>query len=236
MTDNNSAPNFSDEMLLAYLDEEVEPETAAQIEASPADRQRAQELYQLQNSLTSRMYRFNCPDPEALGEFHMGMLANSQVRSVERHLEDCPHCARELAELAEFLHEEAEPVVSPLEGLRVLVARLVSGFSGGPGLPAPAFALRGEGETTRVYDAGEAQLVLDVQEDNNYPGNKVLVGLITGMDAAGFQVEVRRGKEQVALATIDELGNFLIENLTPGGYSLTVQAQEVAIYIPAMQI
>lgn len=234
MTDNNSAPQFSDETLLAYLDQEIDTETAAQIEASPADRRRAQELYQLQNSLTARMYRFNCPEPEVLGEYHLGMLAARQEWSVARHLEDCPHCTRELAELAEFLQEEAGPVASPLEGLRVLVARLISGMSG-PGMPAPAFALRGE-DSTRVYDAGEAQLVLDVQDDNTHPGSKVLVGLITGMDAEGFQVEIRRGGEQVALATIDELGNFLIEDLSPGGYALTVQGQEVAIHIPALQI
>ena len=236
MTDNNSAPWFSDDTLLAYLDQEVDPETAAQIEASPADRDRARELYQLQSSLTARMYRFNCPGPEELGEYQLGMLARQRARSIAGHLEICPHCARELAGLVDFLGREPEVVYSPLEGARVLVARLVSGLSGGPGMPAPAFALRGEPETTRVFDAGEAQLVLDVQDDNNHAGRKVLVGLITGMEAEGFLVEIRREGEQVAAATIDELGNFLIENLSPGGYSLTVQSQEVAIHIPALQI
>ena len=105
MTGNASEPIFKDEQLLAYLDGEADPDVAAQIEASAADKRRAGELAGLQSRLISRLYRATCPDSEILGEFHLGLLPDQQARAIEAHLRDCSPCVHELVQLRDFLDE-----------------------------------------------------------------------------------------------------------------------------------
>ncbi len=90
-----------------------------------------------------------------------------------------------------------------------------AGTAGGP-LPALAFGLRGDESGVHFYQAGEAQITLEVQDDPNAPGRKILVGLILVGEAAGLQAHLWRQDQAIASAEVDELGNFTLSGLEPG--------------------
>ena len=57
----------------------------------------------LQSDLLQALYRHHCPTSQRLSDFHLGILADLETQMVQLHLTQCPHCAFELEELAQFL-------------------------------------------------------------------------------------------------------------------------------------
>jgi hypothetical protein len=235
-------PELDNATLLAYLDGEAEPEVAVHLEECPHCRARAQRLAGVQGRLTAALYRVTCPSPMELGEYHLGVLGREQAAAVEQHLAECPHCSREVAQLKDYLGELAADVgFRPLERLKVLVAELVGG---GEGIDrprrtalAPAYAgIRGEEEGPRMYQAGEVQIVLEIQQDTEQPDRRTVLGLATGLEANGWEVQVWRGEERIADVPVDELGNFVLRNLAPGSYELNITGPEVTIQIQDLDL
>ncbi len=63
--------------------------------------------------LLSKLYRWDCPPNQVLGEYQMGMLGAEQALVVKNHLRICALCAAEVATVTEFLANDpllAEPV------------------------------------------------------------------------------------------------------------------------------
>jgi hypothetical protein len=144
-----------------------------------------------------------------------------------------------MAELAPTL--ELSPLERVKEQVRVLVARLVSGGPGGGPLKLPALApayagVRGEGEGPTVYQADDIQVAIEVQEDAERPGRKVILGLIIGTQAGGVKVHLWQADERVAEVPADELGNFIIPDLAPGSYELILSGPEVEIHIQELHV
>ncbi len=238
MNANDPQPKFNDEKLLAYLDGEVESEIARQIEGSSADLRRARELANLQNKLAARLYRVDCPDSIELGEYHMGLLDRSRSRVVQQHVRECLHCARELDQISQFLAvEQPEPAGGPLEHVRVLVGRLISHLDEATRPPslAPALAVRGGDKEALVFEAGEVQITLDLRESEK-AGQKSLLGLVTGLAAQGFSVELLSNGKQVASGEVDELGNFVLPGFPPGEYLLLIRGPDLEIHLPNLNL
>lgn len=240
MNDNTYASEIGDAELLAYLDGEVEPDLATRIEASEAYLSRAKELARLNQRITANLYRRVCPDTIELGEYHLGMLASKQALAIEAHLTECPHCSRELAQLSAYLVEEKpEPSTDFAEKAKVLVGRLVSDISGGtPGelTTAPALVVRGEESETLVYEADGVQISVGVLEDSEQPGAKVILGLVTGIAAEGFEVRVILEGEPTASTQVDDLGNFEVSGLTTAEYEIIIAGNGVEVHIPAIRV
>jgi hypothetical protein len=241
MNNDVNASGIGDAELLAYLDGEADSDVAAQIEGSEIYLKRAQELAKLTNRLTAQLYRLACPDSLELGEYHLGMLTREQTLVIETHLAECPHCSRELAQLSEFMVEEQpEPGPGLPEKVKVLVARLISDIAGeiSPGemAPVPVFAVRGEEGETRVYEADGIQISIDVLDDGEHPGMKVLLGLITGISAEGFEVQLLSNREQVASTEVDDLGNFELPGPPAAEYEILIKGTGVEVHIPAIRV
>jgi hypothetical protein len=192
----------------------------------------------IERKLTAALYRLDCPDTAELGEYHFNFLASARQSEISRHLQDCPHCASELAQLRHFLADVApdlrQGVYNPL---KVFVARLISqatGAGGGMGGVQPAFALRGDDRPPRVYEAGDAQIVLEVQDEPSV--YKTLLGLVLGVDPAGLTAHLWRGEDAVSSAELDEMGNFILANIEPGSYEIVVRGSELEIHIPSMDV
>jgi hypothetical protein len=181
-----------------------------------------------------------------LGEYHVGVLPRAQAAAVARHLAECPHCTREVAQLKDYLAELAtamEP--SPLERIkeraRVLVAHLVNGgleagLLGQPAL-APAYAgVRGEEKEPTLYQADDIQVAIEIQEDAEQPDRKVLLGLVIGTEPSGVEAYLWQADQRVAVVSVDELGNFVIPNLAPGSYELILSGPEIEIHIQDLQV
>jgi hypothetical protein len=177
-----------------------------------------------------------------LGEYHLDLLPRDRAAAVAQHLVDCPHCRGEVAQLANYLAELAPDLeFTPLERARVWVARLVDTARemGQPGIPAlaPAYAgVRGAEEGPRLYQAGEAQIAIETQEDPEQPDRRVLLGLITGMETPGWQAHLWQAAECIAQAPVDELGNFVLPNLAPGAYELILVGPEAEIHFQELEI
>lgn len=237
-----SPPELDDGMLLTYLDGEAAQEVATHLEQCPHCRERAHRLGRLQERMRVEMYRIACPTPLELGEYHLGVLADAQAMMVARHLDDCPHCSREVSQLKTYLGDlSGDLEFSPAERIRVLMAKLVRAGerTDPPGLPAmaPAFAgLRGEQDGPRLYQAGEAQVAIEIQDDAVRGDRKTLLGLVTGIDASDLVAHLWMASERVGEVPVDELGNLVIPGLVAGSYELILSGPEVEIHIRDLDV
>jgi anti-sigma factor RsiW len=231
-------PELPNDELLAYVNGEAGEHVAAHIARCAGCRERAQALARAEGRLIDAFYRSACPTAHELGEYVLGMLAGERVRSVAAHLADCPHCAKEAAQLASYLEMLRPDIeVSPLRRMHTLVAELIHGAQRGAalGLPrlAPAYAgLRGAEEGgTLIYRAGDWQATLETEEDEAQPGRRVLLGLLTGPALPGALARLWRSDAEVAAAPVDQVGNFTLAGVEPGDYALVIESGEVEIRI-----
>src|SRR5437868_5479493 len=104
-------PAISDEQLLSWIDGDTTGDTARDVAEHVQQcaycRARAEQLARLQQQLAAQLYRVVCPPPLELGEYHLGVLAPDRVATVEKHLAECLHCAREMQDLQGYLQSVA---------------------------------------------------------------------------------------------------------------------------------
>lgn len=182
-----------------------------------------------EGNMTTALYRSLCPDSAELGEYQLGLLMGDRRISIREHLATCPHCRREMAQLDQFLTSVAPDIeFNAVDRIKVWVARLVpQGFNAGMGL-APVLAVRGAGAGPQLYEAGDAQVGIDIQPDLR-PGTFTLVGLVTGAELDGLQAIVWQDDESVATVDVDDLGNFIVDALRPGRYRVTLSGPSLEI-------
>src|SRR5579863_10411275 len=103
-----------DEELLAYLaGEKVLPLVEQHLTTCQYCANRLAELRHIELALTSKLYRWDCPPTQVLGEYQLGMLSNELSAAVANHLSMCVPCAAEVTSLTAFLVNDpmlAEPV------------------------------------------------------------------------------------------------------------------------------
>jgi len=218
-------------------------QVAAHLRQCPYCRERARSLARVQDDMTAQLYRITCPDPTELGEYHLGVLPLDRTKAVAEHLAECPHCRREVAQLTEYLAElEPSPRLDPLDQvvqrIRVLVARLVSGRPLGQPALSPAFAsLRGGEQEPLIYEAGEVQVMIEIQEDADRPDRSTILGLVIGSDAPQeLKAHLWAAEQRLATVPVDELGNFVLSNVLCGSYELMLSGPEIDIHIQDLEI
>ncbi|HSN75034.1 MAG TPA: hypothetical protein VL334_08080 [Anaerolineae bacterium] len=241
-----NTPQFDDVELLMTLDCEADPEVAMHVSQCPRCQQRSAELAGLQRAAAARLFRATCPSSLEVGEYHLGMLPASRSASVQQHVAACPYCAQELTQLGSFLNI-ADPYLHPApweaikRNVQIIVARLTSGprpgsLFGQPAL-APALAgLRGEQRSPLTYEAGDAQIILEVQDGEQQAGRKTLIGLVLGWDNQEIVVRLWRDERLVSTVTVDTFGNFAIDDLAPGQYEMFVTSEPAEVHIQDLNI
>jgi hypothetical protein len=186
-----------------------------------------------------------------LGEYHLGVLRDTQRQAVEQHLAQCPHCRREVTELEGYLVDlartpEPSPWAQAADRVRVVVATLIGGAPSralGAFPLAPALdGVRGGAPTEPlVYQADEIQIILEIEPDDDRPDHKTILGLVMGLDRSpggaksDFTVQLRQGPGQVASTVVDELGNFVFSDVIPGEYELVLTGPGLKIRISHIQ-
>jgi hypothetical protein len=228
--------------MLAAIDGDADPETADHLRRCPYCRQRAKALEALQRNLTARLYRLSCPSPLELGDYHLGVLPRLQAAAVASHLQECPHCSSELAQLSSYLGEPA-PVTksSPFEGVKNLVARLInpgegSSFAGGP-LAATHAVLRGGAQGPITLEADGILILLDVQPTAD--GKAAILGTVAAQDQdlwTGAQVELHQADSLPITAAIDDLGAFRCEGALPGAAEIRIMPKSGPSVTAAVEI
>lgn len=93
-----------DEELLAYLAEEtVRPAVSQHVARCPHCSSQVADYRRLELMLTKKLYRWDCPSTQVLGEYQLELLSNDLRAEVKRHLRMCVLCTAELTTLTEFL-------------------------------------------------------------------------------------------------------------------------------------
>lgn len=233
-------PGLEDWQIVSYIDGEADDTVIAHIEQCSFCRQKADQWGVVQKNMRRRLYRHSCPSPMELGEYHLELLPPPQKMVVTQHLRECPVCRREVAQLEKFM-QEPTPQPDIIQSVRVLVAKLISGKGviqdqTGLSLSPVSVDLRGDEDEPFIYQAGNVKIVIDVQDDVEQIGNKVLLGLVTGLESKEFIVQVSKEGETIATASVDEIGNFIISHLIPDNYQVILKGQEVEIHIQSLSI
>ncbi len=182
----------------------------------------------LEQELRRSLYRFDCPDPHALGEYELDVLDPTERTRIAAHIVECDECRGDLATLRAYLAAPT-PVTQPVvERLRRIVANLF--------VPTPGLAyggLRGSSDTTaRIYVAGEVTISI---APGASPGS--LIGLIVApqpVEGRGVRLLPRQGGPRQT--TVDDLGNFLVEGLEPGLYALEIELADGVLVIEELQV
>jgi hypothetical protein len=192
----------------------------------------------IDDSFKAAFFRITCPDGATLGNYHLGLLPEEATASIQKHLVICPHCPLEIAQLETFLAETAvsfQP--STAARIKVWIAkRLPTGAQSRDALGTPAFALRGSDNGPLMYEAGDAQLSLEVQDDPEHPGRKSILGLVLGIETEAVEAKLYQDDVIFTAVTLDDLGNFTLANLQAGQYALTLTGADIEIHIPAFDI
>jgi len=230
-----SPPGLEDWQIVSYVDGEADDNVKEHIEKCSFCREKAASWEGIQRSVRWRLYRHTCPSPMELGEYQLGILAGPPKLIIAQHLRECPSCKTELTQLEEYLKEQAL-LPRLLEPVKVLFAQLIGGSrtnNGQTDVPLyPAFSgLRGESDEPFIYQADHIQIAIDVQDDTERPGCKILLGLITGLVSNGFMMEAYQEGKVVATTVIDEIGNFVFSHFLPGSYELILRGPDTEIRI-----
>jgi len=197
----------------------------------------------IEERITAALYRKFCPPSLDLGNYHLGMLPGEQAIAITQHLAECLHCRREIQLLEGYLQDVAPDVERSLADRVVVWIASLLPEPGSAGL-TPAFAFRGDPERTMLYQAGDAQLTLEVQDDPGTPGQRSLLGLVLGVDPAGLKAQLWEiGPEELVaessplrVVEVDDLGNFVLSGLPPGVYRLVLSGSRFEIQLPRLEV
>lgn len=103
-----------DEELLAFLaGEKVRQLVEQHLTTCQYCANRLAEYRRLELTLSSKLFRWDCPPNQVLGEYELGMLSKELDAAVKNHLSMCVQCAAEVASLIGFLANDpmlAQPV------------------------------------------------------------------------------------------------------------------------------
>ena len=227
-----------DARLLAFLDGEPDPGLAADLVRCPSCRERLATLDAQQRSLMTNLRQTEAPSSLELGEYVLGLIPGSRKREIEDFLKESDRGRADVAQLRAYLDSlKGDVEFTPLERVQVLVAELVRGFgpAAGPAF-APALAgIRGGAvdDSTRLYRAGDVSIALDVMESG---GSRTVLGLVSGAEADGLEVELWQGDALAKVVPVDEVGNFSLENVARGQYTLALTAPELEIHVPGFSV
>jgi len=93
-----------DEELLAYLaGEGVRPIVEQHLARCPYCSGQLADFRRLELSFLSKLYRWDCPPSQVLGEYELGLLDPETALAVKFHLRACVSCVAELSMLGKFL-------------------------------------------------------------------------------------------------------------------------------------
>jgi anti-sigma factor RsiW len=196
-----------DEELVAYLaGERVRPAVVQHLAHCHRCSSQLATYRRMDLQLLSKLYRWDCPPNQLLGEYQMGLLDAEQVLAVKNHLRMCMLCAAEVASVAQFLANDpmlAEPVSATPEAvlpavrnnhrsaqnarrtLQQLRERSLSGTRRIAAMllpPQPRLAYQRAAQTSmwpRNYAAEDVNISVQVERSPNRKDGLQLIGFVT---------------------------------------------------------
>jgi anti-sigma factor RsiW len=198
-------PPLTDDELSAVIDGEADTGTLDHLAQCQWCTDRLAQAQSIEMTLRAGLRSWKCPPSQQLGDFTLGMLSPEERWSIAAHVDACPRCVEELAELQAFLGREAAPALPPAARPRTRLGELVAHL-----LPrTPAMALRGVAPRQIAAEAEGTTILIDVQPGSG--GGAIVRGQVID-DAqdrwTGALVEVRQAGILQITTTVDDLGTF----------------------------
>lgn len=230
-------PALSDLDLIAALDGEAPGDVAAHLRICGACAGRAHRFAELQNLLRKQLYRITCPSSDQLLAFRQQWLDSSQMREIQLHVSSCPHCAADLRLLTDA---DSAPDPPGPSARRRIVAELAAPRAASPFAPIYG-ALRGAAGGQYAYRAEHMQLMIDVERAAAYPGRLTLLGLLLPDDSYAERLNnatasLLHDDAIITTAPLDDLGNFVLEDVAPGDYSLSLRLPDREVVVEALSL
>lgn len=223
--DCRTPPPLSDDQLSAALEGDADANVQAHLAACPDCAARLAQARLLERGLRDRLAFWDCPAPQELGEYELGLLEPAARASVAAHLDSCGRCREELADLR-ALTGAPEPETRPAPRPAPLRARLGELFARLlPAPAAPALALRGAASRTLTAEVGDLTVMLDLSPDG--PGVQIEGQLLSDtLDSwLGALVELRQDGALQSAALVDEFGGFSFGPLPHAPGELRISAE-----------
>ena len=198
-----------DEELLAYLaGENVRPFVVQHLAECQHCSSQMAAYQRVELALTSKLYRWDCPPSQVLGEYQLGLLSKELTAAVKNHLAMCVLCATEVATLTEFLaHVPLLTERAPVPSVSVQTSSPHNNHRSGQGTkgviermgdrsragvrrivatllpPQPRFAYQREiSQATlwpRRYSAEDLSISIQVERGTSHRDTLQLIGLVT---------------------------------------------------------
>ncbi len=228
--------SIAPEDILAFVDGDAPPRVAATIRACPTCAALAQEYTATERGLRHSLYRFDCPPPHQLGDYHLGWLPTAERVAIATHLRMCPRCSAEMHTLRAFMADEVVVEATLAERARRVIATLIP--------PRPQGALMGvrgtvEGDQ-RLYEAEDLVVALDIRAAKTTSRGAIngLVYTVGDVEPlwAGRAVRLSPATDQERVTQLDEAGGFALDQLPSGAYRLEVELADCTLVIPEVLV
>jgi anti-sigma factor RsiW len=226
--------------LLAYAAGRADAAVRSHVQRCPHCAEQAASYAQIDLWLGTELYRSGCPAPEALARWQLGLLRADEALQVAAHARACPHCTRELEELAAVNDDLLSSLLDVLRGIgRWVEAALVppaarlAARQDAPGVSrGPAFAL------PRRYRAGDLEILVGAQKTS---GGWQLRGRLRPpagqrSQVGGIEVWLVQEGQPLAHCLSDERGHFRFQPVLPGQYGLGLAWQGQAVLIREVEV
>ncbi|MGB0386334.1 MAG: anti-sigma factor family protein [Ardenticatenaceae bacterium] len=224
--------------LLAHLDGISSKRVASHLEQCAACREEMAALQTIDKTFKQVLRRISCPKPQMLLLYETNLLPKPKQRKIAKHVADCPHCQREVSQLTRVPFDKPLSTVERWVqmGKKILEALL---------LPPPALAIvRGDqagkdavyqdGESA-VYQAGDYQIMLATNSPfvpaNIWEIEGHIINLHDQFVPYDGHVCLQKNTKNIATDKIDEFGYFILENVSPGEYTLQIDLPTTIIPI-----
>lgn len=197
-----------------------------------------------------------CPEAQRVGEFAAGLMVPLESAKMRQHLAQCAWCNTEAEQIRQWLSEPDAwliepsrrppdqpnlPITERLDRLRRVVATLLKPDNSAPSLARSGVRGRDEGMAL-TFQAEEVTIILTVQEVG--PRSKALniTGLVQAEDTslealAGKEVCLLYQGQAFATDALDELGNFIFEDVQPPQpFELEITLENKIIAVPDLKL
>lgn len=258
-----SSPELDEITLIAAIDGEASPDVYEHLRQCGYCAARAQHYADLQGFLRKQFFRMFCPATDTLVAFHEETLSATQSDQVCSHIATCPHCKRELTFLRQLAADavagpappeqwytistnisQTKPTHCPAPpggSVRQVIAQRTQNRS-----TSPLFdfygAPRSQGHISQyAFQAENLQITIGVRSVANRADRRVLTGSLrlhdepptSLIDTIAYLFDAH---QQAAAARLDELGNFVLDNLLAGTYRLSFCLPDREVIIETMTL
>jgi len=224
-------------------DVDIDPRVVGHVQECPECAETVEAYRETETVLRGALFRFDCPAPQAIGEYELQLLAPDEMTAVAAHTLDCAYCTDELRTLRTFLATPMVPETSVGSRVARVVASLVAPGRWAP--PGLAGALRSTGEGgSAVYQAEGLTVRVSLGPPPRQAGTVSLVGVVLaeGADAsprgqAALLAEAGGSAARTAVLSvdIDDLGSFTFDAVPAGTYTLELRLADRVVVIERLR-